>query len=76
LLQFLGDRIQNAREHKGMSSKEAANLCNVTKSTWSLYESNDRKPSIDNLKIISEKLDISADYLLGLKKDMSIIKED
>lgn len=70
LIEFLGDRIQNAREHKGLTLTEASRLCNVNKSTWSLYESNERNPSIQNLRIIAEKLEVSSDYLLGLKKQM------
>lgn len=69
---FLGDRIQNAREKKGLTSKQASILCNVSPSTWSLYESNKRMPSAEVLKLIAEKLEVSADYLLGLKNDMTI----
>ncbi|MCA0925298.1 MULTISPECIES: helix-turn-helix domain-containing protein [Bacillus] len=67
---FLGDRIQNARELKGLNSKQASKLCNVAPSTWSLYESNKRIPSAEVLKHIAEKLEVSADYLLGLKDDL------
>ncbi|MBM7620194.1 transcriptional regulator with XRE-family HTH domain [Bacillus tianshenii] len=69
-MDFLGDRIQNAREIKGLNSKQAANLCNVSPSLWSLYESNKRMPPSDVLRHIAEKLEVSADYLLGLKDDL------
>lgn len=68
---FLGDRIQNARELKGLNSKQASKLCNVDKSTWSLYESSNRVPSVEVLKLIAEKLEVSADYLLGLKDEIN-----
>lgn len=70
MIEFLGDRIQNAREHKGLNAKQASELCNVSKSMWSLYESNKKTPSVAVLKHIAEKLEVSADYLLGLKNEM------
>ncbi|WP_194950035.1 MULTISPECIES: helix-turn-helix domain-containing protein [Anoxybacillus] len=70
VVEYLGTRIQNARERKGLSASEAAKLVGVSKSTWSLYESDKRTPSVDTLKIIAEKLDVSMDYLVGLKREM------
>ncbi|PAE37512.1 helix-turn-helix domain-containing protein [Bacillus sp. 7884-1] len=70
MVEFLGDRIQNAREIKKLSAKEACELCNVTKSMWSLYESNKRTPSVEVLKHIAVQLNVSTDYLLGLTDEM------
>ncbi|OCA86018.1 transcriptional regulator [Bacillus sp. FJAT-27225] len=72
MIEFLGDRIQNARELRNLSAKEASKLCNVSKSSWSLYESNKRTPSLDVLKHIAKKLNVSADYLLGLSDDIDL----
>lgn len=71
---FLGTRIQNAREHKGLSQKEAAELVNVSKSAWSLYESENRRPDITTLTVIAKKLEVSIDYLVGLTDEMEIKK--
>jgi transcriptional regulator with XRE-family HTH domain len=68
-MEFMGDRIQNAREKKGLNSKEAAKLIGVAPSTWSLYEKNKRSPSINTLKLIAEKLDVSSDILIGIKRN-------
>ncbi|GAA3899785.1 hypothetical protein GCM10022628_25510 [Anoxybacillus suryakundensis] len=70
MVEYLGTRIQNARERKGLSASEAAKLVGVSKSTWSLYESDKRTPSVDTLKIIAEKLNVSMDYLVGLKREI------
>ncbi len=70
VVEYLGTRIQNARERKGLSASEAAKLVGVSKSTWSLYESDKRTPSVDTLKIIAEKLNVSMDYLVGLKREI------
>lgn len=72
MIEFFGDRLQNAREKKGLNSKQACTLCNVSPSMWSLYESNKRLPSVEALMHISKKLDVSVDYLLGLKNEMKI----
>ncbi|MGR5962265.1 helix-turn-helix domain-containing protein [Bacillus paranthracis] len=66
---FLGTRIQNAREMKNLTSKEATQLIGVSASTWSLYENNKRTPSVDTLKLIAQKLEVSMDYLAGLKNE-------
>ena len=68
--EFLGTRIQNAREHRGLSQKEAANRVGVQKSTWSLYESDSRRPSVDTLAVIARELEVSTDYLVGLTDEM------
>lgn len=69
MIAFLGTRIQEAKENKGLNSTEAAKLIGVAKSTWSLYESEQRTPSIFTLTRIAQKLDVSLDYLVGLKND-------
>ncbi|MCC2385644.1 helix-turn-helix transcriptional regulator [Bacillus cereus] len=66
---FLGTRIQDAREKKNLSSKEAAKLIGVSPSTWSLYENNKRTPSVETLRIIAQKLEVSMDHLAGLKRE-------
>lgn len=71
MIPFLGNRIQNAREVRGLIPSKAAEKVGVTRSTWSLYESENRSPSLDTLKVIAETLNVSADYLLGLKEKMT-----
>lgn len=65
----MGERIETARDRKGLNQKQASELCNVSRSTWSLYEDNHRVPSTQVLRIIAEKLGVTSDYLLGLKKN-------
>lgn len=70
MVEFLGTRIQNAREHRGLSQKEMALRINVSKGAWSLYESEGRKPSLATLVLIANELNVSTDYLLGLTRSM------
>lgn len=74
MIPFLGNRIQNAREARGwLVPSKLAEKVGVTKSTWSLYESENRTPSLETFKVIAETLNVSADYLLGLKEKMTDI---
>lgn len=59
-------RLQNIREVRGFTSKEAARLCYVHTSTWSLYESGKRSPSLNVFIRICNTFKISADELLSL----------
>ncbi|MED4409035.1 helix-turn-helix domain-containing protein [Bacillus licheniformis] len=76
MIPFLGNRIQNAREARRLLPSQIAEKVGVTRSTWSLYESENRTPSLDTFKRIAETLNVSADYLLGLKEEMTSIKEE
>ncbi|WP_017795734.1 helix-turn-helix domain-containing protein [Oceanobacillus kimchii] len=76
MIPFLGNRIQNARETRGLSSSNIAKKVGVTKSTWSLYESENRVPSLETFKRISETLNVSADYLLGFEDNLKSLKEE
>jgi transcriptional regulator with XRE-family HTH domain len=76
MIPFLGNRIQNARETRGFRASEIANKVGVTKGTWSLYESENRVPSLDTFKRIAESLNVSADYLLGLKEELTNLNNE
>jgi transcriptional regulator with XRE-family HTH domain len=76
MIPFLGNRIQNAREARGLLPSQIAEKVGVTRGTWSLYESENRTPSLDTFTRIAETLNVSADYLLGLKEEMTNLKEE
>lgn len=76
MIPFLGNRIQNAREARKLKPSEAADQIGVTRSTYSLYESENRTPSLDTFTRIAEVLNVSADYLLGLKEEMTNLNEE
>jgi len=61
----LGKRIKQLREEKGLSQIELAKLLNISNTTLSQYETNQRVPS-DEIKIkLAEFFNCSVDYLLG-----------
>lgn len=63
--------LQQLRTTKGILPKDLSNQTGIREETLSYYEFGIRLPkSIDNLLKISEKLQVSTDYLL--KKDTSV----
>jgi transcriptional regulator with XRE-family HTH domain len=60
------ENLRNARMKKGYSQKEVAENIGVAKSTYSLYESGNREPSVQTIKKLADLLSVSADDLLGI----------
>jgi len=60
------DRLRSLREQHGWSQRELARECGIAESVIRRYESGVSEPSTTSLKLIAEKLNISADYLLGI----------
>lgn len=52
-----------------MTQIQFADMLGLSRPTVSLYESGERIPDAVTLKIIAEKCNVSADYLLGLRED-------
>ena len=72
---MIGEKLKEIREKTGMNKKEFAQYLGLKYTTYNGYETEAREPSSDFLILVSEKFDVSIDYLLGLKvlKDMMII---
>lgn len=58
------NNLKQCRLNKNLSQKELAESIGVAPSTYSLYESGKREPDVEKIKLLSEKLDVTADYLL------------
>ena len=65
IMQF-SERLKQTRIKHGFTQDEFARKLNISASSISLYENGDREPSLATLKTISETLNVSTDYLLGL----------
>ena len=81
-------RLKIARKNKKYSQEALSELVMTTKATISNYENGYSTPSIDMLLLLSSKLEVSVDYLLGneekefdlidsnfTKNELEIIKE-
>ncbi len=63
----LGENIKKARKAAGVTQKELAERLQVYQKDISRWETGVRTPSAEYIIQICKALDISADYLLGLK---------
>ena len=61
--------ITHARIDKGLNQNELAELCGVSPSSVSQWESGEKRPRRDNLKKLADVLGVSVEYLLGNEKN-------
>ena len=67
------ENLKFARERKGISQKDLAEIIGVAKSTYSLYESGNREPNVQTIKKIADALNVSADELFGIDEEPTTI---
>ena len=67
-----GETLRTLRKEAGMTQTELANRLNVTKSVVSYYELQERTPSPEVLVKLTNVFHVSADYLLGIRKDQAL----
>lgn len=72
-----GEKLKEARKSVGFSQEQLAEKLMVSRSAIAKWETDKGMPDINNLKIISQVLGISIDYLLddGTKIDLSVVKK-
>lgn len=68
-MQTFGERLKIARKAKKLTQKEIAEKCGVKASVFGHYEHDRNGPTVEVLKKICIELDVSADWLLGLKEE-------
>ena len=61
----IGERIKKAREAKGMTQTELAEIIGVAKSTITGYEKGNREPDAVKINAIAKALGVSGDYILA-----------
>lgn len=59
------DRLRAARQLRSLSQSDLAVKADLQPSAVSHFETGRRAPSFDNLKALSEALQVTTDYLLG-----------
>jgi len=62
------DRLRIAMQIRDCSVEELAASSFVTKSTICSYRSGHRSPNVETLRLLAKNLDVSADFLIGLKE--------
>ncbi len=63
---FLGERLRQARERRGLSQAELARRIGAGVNQVPRYENGQAEPSPMLLKRLARSLEITSDYLLGL----------
>lgn len=58
-------RLRAAREMRELSQLDLAERARLQQAAVSLYESGTRRPSLRNLRRLSEALEVTTDYLIG-----------
>ncbi|MGL4914477.1 MAG: helix-turn-helix domain-containing protein [Romboutsia sp.] len=63
---IIAQRISRARRDLNLKQKELAQKANITEASLSRYENGIREPKSAVLSRLSEALEVSTDYLLGI----------
>lgn len=70
-------RLLDARRLRDLNQEELAKRAGLKPSAISHFETGSRKPSFDNLRRLSDALEVTTDYLLGRADDPhGVIKGD
>ena len=65
---FIGERLKEAREARGLTATTLADVLNITKQAISLYESDDISPQPDIMQEIAYKLNLPVAFFLRPQK--------
>jgi transcriptional regulator with XRE-family HTH domain len=63
------DRLREARERRGLTQRELANLCELGEQQIYRYETGRSEPTATHLKLVADNLGVTTDYLLGRSDD-------
>jgi transcriptional regulator with XRE-family HTH domain len=75
-IEEIGNRLREARQYRGYSQKEIADILEVSRSTISLMENGRRKIEATELQKLAEFYDVSIDRLLGEQDDQESDSEE
>ena len=63
------EKLKTARKYNNLTQKQLANEINISETGYASWEQGLSEPSTTHIVAICKKLDISADYLLGLEDE-------
>lgn len=66
---ILANRIKELRKKENLTQREFAKKVGCTAATLSAYENGSKSPSLDIVKGIAEKCNVSLDWLCGIEKE-------
>ena len=65
------DRIRELREDSDKSQREVARYLGTTQQVYSRYENGNNEIPVRHIIALSKLYNVSADYILGLKDEMT-----
>lgn len=68
----VGQRIRQAREHACLTQEKLAEIIGVSRTAISRWELGEIDPTIEHLIALSQTLNVSTDYLLGIGSKTAI----
>lgn len=69
-------KIKDIREEKELTQRQMADMLNVTRSAYSLWEINKNIIPLIKLNDFSNTFDLSMDYIVGLSNNNNVIKHN
>lgn len=66
-----GEKLKEARKKAGLSQEQFAEKMNVSRSAIAKWETDKGMPDVNNLKVMSQLLNVSIDYLLDEDEKIS-----
>lgn len=78
MIMTFGKRLLKLRESRGIDQSKLGDILNLSKSTISAYEKDNRSPSPETIVLIAEYFNVTTDYLLrgDIIDSPSLIKEE
>ena len=67
----ISENIKQLRQEQKITQKDLANALGVTQRKISFMETGTTEPSLKDIKALCKYFNVSADYLLGLPKNMN-----
>ncbi|MFS0784922.1 helix-turn-helix domain-containing protein [Shouchella sp. 1P09AA] len=65
----LKDRLRELRKENNFTQQEVAKFLDITESAYGFYEQGRNEPSVQRLKLLAKKYNVSMSYLTGETND-------
>ncbi len=71
-----GTNLKALRKQKGITQQVIADTINTSRSCISNYESGNRQPDNETIRLLADFFDVSVDYLFGRSEVKTLIKNN
>lgn len=71
-----GINLKTLRKQKGLTQQDMGEIINTSRSCISNYESGNRQPDNETIKLLADYFNVSIDYLLGRSLVKTVFKSE